>query len=228
MPSPMEQMLMALMAQAQQRPDLAQTQPLATFAGRVAQPGQDLAQLMAQMPMGSGEGDPAMATLQASMQPLLKALSASAVAKGAPMLAGSILGGARAPGGPANVNMGGNTIPTDPWFWERPATQSRGPSSGAANVQNINQGMLQRAPQNPRDVPPVNPQDYSKLPRGGRSQGNTQADLQRKAQGEQLEPTASLPASGNPNAMGLYALWQELSRALGIPTAEGVGGFKLK
>lgn len=211
-----------LLSQAQPRPGLGYPQPVATMAGRIVSPGDTMGSALARMPMGSGEGDPLMASLQAMAGPAAQGMSAAMAAKLMPLLASSggvRLQGAQPParGGVINPTVGGNSMPSDPWGVQRqPATRPPTPSM-ATNVQSPNAGLVERGSRNPRDVPWTQQQqmEYNKLPSAGRS-GYTPEDLRRMQMGEQgAGPGMTVPRGGP--AGPTYSLWQELAKALGIP-----------
>lgn len=73
----LDEILQSLFAQAGPRPDLGQTQPVSTFAGRVVNPGDTASSTMQRMPMGSGEGDLSGALQATAMQSLPMAFQAA-------------------------------------------------------------------------------------------------------------------------------------------------------
>ena len=245
--NPFQQIIQLLMHAAQARPDLAQTQPLAKFAGRVIQPGDDIHSALSRMPMGKGPAaDPVAATgaMAAGAAPqlgyhALRALMASLAPSFNPAQAiGGAAGGEDSPGA-INPAVRGNTLPSDPWGIQRqPATRSQ---PGSANniqdlsnagpgVQRIPDGSI-ALPRNPRDmyISPQQQSTYNGLPAGGRTQ-TVPEDIRRQGMGEvPASPLADQPPrspSGTP-ATDLYSLWQELAKGLGIPTTDN-GGFQLK
>lgn len=223
--NPLEMLMQLLMGQAQSRPDLGSPQPVATMAGRVVGPGDTMQSALSRMPMGSGEGDPLTATLQAAMGPMAQGASSAMVAKLLPLLAGGAGGGFRLQGaqgaprptGPINPSVGGNTLPPpDPWGVQRqPATRGPAPSM-ATNVQSPNAGLIE-LPRNPRDVPWTQQQqgEYNKLPQAGRSQASPE-DMRRRGMGEQGAGPQMEQPTRSTSATDTYAMFKQLAQALGI------------